>query len=100
MNEEVASRYIGLAIRSGEVVFGLDKMKEKPNLVKLIICCLSASSNLFASLNNLSTKYNIPIYQLKNFTINELIKTENCKAIGITNPNLAKQIKLVLEREQ
>jgi len=100
MNEEVASRYIGLAIRSGEIIYGLDKLKEKPHLVKLIICSYSASPNLFASLSNLSTKYNIPLCQLKDFTIDELIKTENCKAIGITNPNLAKQIKLVLEREQ
>ena len=99
MDEMIANRYIGLALKSGDVIYGLDNIKRDLSKIHLIICCKAASSNLYYSLMQISMTNKLPLYQLNDYTLDELLNTSNCKAIGITNPHLAGQIKLVLERE-
>ena len=95
MDEIAISKYVGLAIRAGNVVYGIDNIKKFSKKINLIIYCHTASTNLQKSLSRLVQVNGLPVVQLAEHTLDSLIHTTNCKAIGITNPHLAEQIKLL-----
>lgn len=95
MDEIAISKYLGLAIRAGSVIYGLDNIKKYTRHIHVIICCHTASNNLKKSLSHIMEKSHIQIINLHHNTLDDLIHTTNCKTIGITNPQLAEQIKLL-----
>ena len=64
MDEIAISKYIGLAIRAGSVVYGLDNIKKCAKSAKVIIYCHTASTNLEKSLLRLSENSKINIIKL------------------------------------
>ncbi len=90
-------KYLGLAIRAGAVVYGIDKILQNKNIY-LVLIDYTATENLQAKVLNFVKKNNIPKIDLDN-KIDEIIKSNNCKVIGITNENLAKQIKSIIFKE-
>ena len=95
MNEIAISKYIGLAIRAGSVVYGLDNIKKSARNINVIIYCHTASTNLEKSLLRLSENSKIKIIKLMENSLDNLIRTTNFKAIGVTNTHLAEQIILL-----
>jgi ribosomal protein L7Ae-like RNA K-turn-binding protein len=95
MDEIAISRYIGLAIRAGATIYGLDNIKKSLKNVKVIIYCHTSSTNLEKSLLRLSENSRVEVIKLEENSLDNLIHTTNCKAIGITNPHLADQIILL-----
>ena len=95
MDEIAISKYIGLAIRAGATIYGLDNIKKSIKNIKVIVYCHTASTNLQKSLLHLKENSSIEVIKLQSNTLDNLIHTTNCKAIGITNPHLADQIILL-----
>lgn len=77
---------IGFAKRAGKIVYGYDELKFKRN-IKLYAVSDSASQNLFDGLKRLSGGRNKPLVSVKRL---EEIVGANCKAMGITDSNMAK----------
>ena len=95
MDEIAISKYIGLAIRAGAVIYGLDNIKKNLKNIHLIIYCYTASNNLEKSLLHLKDNSSVEVIKLQQNSLDNLIHTTNCKAIGITNMHLAEQIRLL-----
>ena len=75
---------LGFARRAGKVRYGLDELK-KTKSVKLYAVSKAASDNLASDMKALSSKMHKPLVIAKRESFTE----GNCKAIGITDPNMA-----------
>ncbi|MBQ7977902.1 MAG: hypothetical protein IJ301_04895 [Clostridia bacterium] len=92
------SRYVGLAQNANGVVFGLDNIK-KTDGIHLLLLCDTASNNLYEEICFISVSKKIPMHKMEYITLDQILNTTNCKAIGITNKHLASQIKFILDKE-
>ena len=92
------SRYIGLAQRANGVVYGLDNIKKTEN-ISLLLACSTASEKLYEELCFIAQKQNIPVYKMDYVTLDQILHTENCKVVGITNNHIATQIEFILNKE-
>jgi len=92
------SRYIGLAQKANGVVYGLDNIKKTEN-VALLLACSTSNEKLYEELCYISQKQNIPVYRMEYMTLDQILHTENCKVVGITNNHLASQIEFILNKE-
>lgn len=93
------SRYIGLAQKANGVIYGLDNIKSTKLEIYLLLVCDTASNNLYEEMCYISINKKIPLHKLEYFTLDDILKTSNCKAVGITNKHLASQIKYILDKE-
>ena len=92
------SRYIGLAQKANQVVYGLDNLKNTNN-VHLILVCSTATEKMYEELIFISQKEKIPMYRMEYITLDQILHTQNCKVVGITNNHLATQIEYILNKE-
>ena len=93
MDNVKLARYLGLAIKGGFVVYGLDNIKAIRVLRgKAIVLCNTASKRTHDSIVALATERGAKLIELANITLDELIKTNNCKVICVVNKDLAEVI--------
>ena len=92
MDEKKIFSYVSFAIKAGQVVYGIDNLKITKNHIYCVILSKTASQNLMDNVLRFCEKHNIPFVCTVTHTIDELAHTKNCKVLGITNPNIAKQI--------
>lgn len=85
VNPKLAS-YIGLAQRSGSVVYGIDRITENPRVCKILVVDSAAQEKNKRKLNSL----NVEVLEVEN--LSEYLHRENVAAVGITNPDLAQAI--------
>ncbi|MCL2540665.1 MAG: hypothetical protein FWE53_04565 [Firmicutes bacterium] len=92
MDNAALAKYVGLAIKAGYVVFGIDNIKTLKNLKNTaVILCPSASENLKKNAVRLETE-GCRLIRLDGISIDELIKTTNCKLLCVVNTELSKVI--------
>ena len=84
--------YLGFALKSGNLVFGVDNIEAKANKVVIAIFDDTLSDNSCNKLHNLVSRTNIKLYN-SDILMDELLGRNNCKAIGITSKDLANAIK-------
>lgn len=80
--------YLGLSIKSNQIVIGQDRLKSYNKRVSLLIICPTASKNLNDLAVRLAVKFNCPLIK----TINDLEREaniRNCKLLGLTNDSLS-----------
>lgn len=83
-------KYLGFAIKSGEIIRGQDKIKVAKNKYFVLVLCRSASENLINLAKNVANKKNIKLIMVDDlFAISHI---ENCKILAVTNSSLAKEI--------
>ena len=92
-------RYLGLARRANGIIYGLDNIKKTIDSIHYLLVCDTASDNLYEEICYLSINKKIPMHKMEYMTLDQALNTDNCKAIGITNPHLASQIKHILDKE-
>ena len=92
------SRYIGLAQKANQIVYGLDNLKKAENVHLILVCC-TALEKMYEELIYISQKNNIPIHKMEYITLDQILHTQNCKVVGITNNHLATQIEYILNKE-
>ncbi|MBR4270976.1 MAG: ribosomal L7Ae/L30e/S12e/Gadd45 family protein [Clostridia bacterium] len=92
------SRYVGFAQKANQIVYGLDNLR-KVEGVQLILLCSTASEKMYEELMYISQKNKVPLYKMEYITLDQVLHTENCKVVGITNNHLATQIELILNKE-
>ena len=83
--------YVGLAQRSGSVLYGEDIICEKKNLAKVVLVSSTATDKYK---ERILKKMNCPVYIVDG--LGEALHREGVNAIAITNDNLAKAVVGVL----
>lgn len=86
------SAYVGLAQRSGSVLYGEDIICEKKNLVKVVLVSSSATDKYKERI--LKKMEDCPVLIVDGLC--EALHREGVNAIAITNDNLAKAVVGVL----
>lgn len=87
------TKYLNLARRAGAVLFGIDEiMKFRGKVYLVLLSETQATVNLREKVENFVAKKDTILISLKE-DLNIFLNTDNCKVIGVTNENLANQIK-------
>lgn len=85
--------YLNFAIRSRNIAFGVDDILKSRNIEVVIFSDLLAETSR-NKLNNFATKKQICILQVSGDEMKELLQNESVKAVGVTDKNLAKAIRM------
>ena len=85
--------YVGFAIKSGKIVYGVDNIiKYSPKYVFIDeFLAPNSKKKLINFLENKDIKYIV-------IEISQIIQNENCKAFGLLDNNLIKAIKKVINK--
>lgn len=90
VNAKIKS-YVGFAIKSNQVVFGVDNLEVFKKKLHLIIVSTDIAEKSMNRLQVVSKNKDAEILVFSD--LEDLTSRKNCKAIGITNFELAKAIK-------
>ena len=88
--------YIGFAIKSGQIVYGVDNILKKKS--RLIIYSDQLGESSAQKLISYAQKLNLPAIKLNDTYIKELV-SEGVKALALTNIDLAKATLEALKTE-
>ena len=88
--------YIGFAIRSREITFGVDDIV-KTKKAKLIIASKDLGESSLSKLEKFSSEKNLEVILLDSVDFAEVVQNENIKAVSVENKNLAEAIKKNLD---
>lgn len=92
MKIEKIKSYLGFAIRSGEIIFGYDKLMDSRKIPGLVIVCSTQNDKVACKVHRYCDERNITFIQLKDMVLGDLIGRDNCKVVGIVNRNLAQAL--------
>lgn len=86
------SKYVGFAVRAGQVLWGSDLIMEKKRKRKLILLSSTASENLRDKIAAYAEETGSKLIILEDgYTLEDILK-RNTKALAITNKDLADAI--------
>ncbi len=85
-------KYLGFCKKSNSIIYGFDNIKKEKKQIFGILLCSSANEKLKLQINHICETRKIKLKVLKDLTIDELLNTNNCKVIALTNENLSKAI--------
>lgn len=91
MSKKKIDTYIRFAIKSRSLIYGIDNIKKGIKQIKVIIADKTLSENSLDKARLLCSRNNIPLI-ISEEELNNLLNTDNCKIIGITNINMAEAI--------
>ena len=84
---------MGFSIKSGKVVFGLDKLQEYFKPVKLVIVCSTVAENTYKKLKALCEYNKWKMVQLnEGIVLGSVIGRDNCKVLAMTDKNLSQAV--------
>jgi hypothetical protein len=84
--------YIGLAIRAGKVVFGIDNVANYNKKMFGIVICKTLSQNTRDQVIALADKKRLGLCETNGVNLNQLTHRENNKVIAITNKGLYNEV--------
>lgn len=89
--------YVGFAVKSGNIVFGVDQIKACKKQIKLVLACNTLSSNALDKLYRHCSLNNLKLVIIQSpYTLDSIVGRENCKAIAILDEHLAQAIDQIL----
>lgn len=91
MNDKI-SAYLGFAIKSGKVIFGIDNLKDYDKKLYLVIICESANDKYTDLALSKRLKTGCDLLKTKGVLLDNLVNKSNCKILGIKNKELATAI--------
>ena len=81
---------MGFSIKSGKVVFGLDKLQEYFKPVRLVIVCSTVAENTYKKLKTLCEYNKWKMVQLnEGIVLGSVIGRDNCKVLAMTDKSLS-----------
>ena len=84
--------YLGFAVKSGKIVYGLDNIEKSRKRKYLLVLCVTASENLSDSAEKYAAKNGIPLLRTE-IPLEDIIYKRNYKLIALLDPNMAKAVK-------
>ena len=93
MKIEKIKSYLGFAIRSGKIIFGIDKLLQSKKKPLLVLICSSQNDKVSGKVKRFCESNQINFYKLpNNILLGDLIGRDNCKILGICDVSLANAI--------
>lgn len=86
--------YIGFAVRSGDVIYGLDSFPSYTGRIELIMYDAQTGAATLRKLKNLCKREDIKAIKCKSGYISGAVHRENVKLIAVTSKSLANAILL------
>ncbi len=99
MKIDKVKSYLGFAIRSGKIIFGVDKLLESKKRPQLILICSTQNEKVTNKVVRYAKNEKIPYIKLKDLVLGEIVSRDNCKVIGILDLNLAQAVKNEFQME-
>lgn len=81
--------YISFSIRSGKIIFGVDKLLECKKLPLYVIICSTQNDKVTNKIIRFCRDNDIKYCKLQDLILSDIIGRDNCKVIGLTDPSLA-----------
>ena len=92
MQNDKISTYLGFCIRSGKIVFGVDRAEALKKGVHLLIADSTLSENSMKVLVKLKEKFSCPLLVMEGVSLSELLHRPAVKAAAVKDKNLASAI--------
>ena len=92
MQNDKISTYLGFCIRSGKIVFGVDRAEALKKGVHLLIADSTLSENSMKVLVKLKEKFSCPLLVTEGVSLSELVHRPAVKAAAVKDKNLASAI--------
>lgn len=92
MNKQKINTFINFAVRARKVIFGVDKIKTSKIIPLVIIYDEALSDNSKKQIDKYSLENNVQLFKVEKDYLNNLLKRNNVKVIGIVDESLAKAI--------
>ena len=92
MQNDKISAYLGFCIRSGRIVFGVDRAETLKKGVHLLIADSTLSENSMKVLVKLKEKFSCPLLVTEGVSLSELLHRPAVKAAAVKDKNLASAI--------
>ena len=92
MQNDKISTYLGFCIRSGKIVFGVDRAEALKKGVHLLIADSTLSENSMKVLVKLKEKFSCPLLVTEGVSLSELLHRPAVKAAAVKEKNLASAI--------
>ncbi|MBS1305437.1 MAG: hypothetical protein ACLR3U_01020 [Christensenellaceae bacterium] len=92
MQNDKISTYLGFCIRSGKIVFGVDRAEALKKGVHLLIADSTLSENSMKVLVKLKEKFSCPLLVTEGVSLSELLHRPAVKAAAVKDKNLASAI--------
>ena len=83
--------YIGFAVRSGRIVFGIDNVERYRKRMYALVICPTASDNLRESARRFAERKAIPLVTVDR-PLEDIVFKSNCKLEALTDANMAKAV--------
>ena len=99
MKIDKVKTYLGFAIRSGKIIFGVDKLLVSNKKPHLILICSTQNDKVANKVIRYANSNNVTCIKLKDLVLGDIIGRDNCKVIGILDLNLAIAIKNEFQME-
>ncbi|MBQ7352062.1 MAG: ribosomal L7Ae/L30e/S12e/Gadd45 family protein [Clostridia bacterium] len=85
--------YLGFSIKSGKVIFGVDKLLETKKVPKLVVICSSQNEKVVNKVIRFCDSNEVKYIILPSeILLGDLIGRNNCKILGICDISLATAI--------
>ena len=92
MQNDKISTYLGFCIRSGKIVFGVDRAEALKKGVHLLIADSTLSENSMKVLVKLKEKFSCPLLIAEGVELGDLLHRPAVKAAAVKDKNLASAI--------
>ena len=92
MQNDKISTYLWFCIRSGKIVFGVDRAEALKKGVHLLIADSTLSENSMKVLVKLKEKFSCPLLVTEGVSLSELLHRPAVKAAAVKDKNLASAI--------
>ena len=92
MNNTKINSYIQFAVRSGKVLWGLDMVKSSKKIPYVIILDNTIGKNSKKQIERFASDFEIKLVEVEKDYLNNLLKRQNVKIIGILDESLSDAI--------
>ena len=92
MQSQKIDSYIGFAVRSGDVIYGLDSFPAAKGKIKLILYDAQTGGAAIRKLKTFCERENLTAIRCKGGYISHAVHKDNVKLIAVTSESLAKAI--------
>lgn len=91
MKQNKIITFLNFAKKAGNIVYGMDNLKEIRKKLFCVVVDYTASENLISKVTSFCKIKNIALINVQ-FSLDEAMHTKNCKVLGVCNEMLGKQI--------
>ena len=99
MRVDKVKTYLGFAIKSGKVIFGVDKLFQSTKKPHVVLICSTQNEKVTNKVIKYCENNQFPYIKLSDLVLGDIVGRDNCKVIGILDLNLAIAIRNEFQME-